>query len=379
MQDRVVWAEIDLGAIEHNCREVKKLISSRTGFMAVVKANGYGHGVTEVAKIVLKNGATHLAVARLEEGIFLRENGIFAPILVFGYVPFSQLKFALEYNLILTIYHLKQAEDFSNYAISNDKKISCHLKVDTGMGRLGFVLSDESLKSRAIEEIFYVLKLSGLKIEGIYTHFACADEEDLSYSYLQLNRFKGLIKKLKNAGISEINFHAANSAATIQLPMSHFDMVRPGIMLYGLYPSEHIRKIEKVNLSPAMSLKAKIAQIKEVKKGFKISYGSTFVTSGPARLATIAVGYADGYPRILSSKGYILIKGKKAPILGRVCMDQIVVDVTGVDARMGDEVLIFGRDTYGELKVDEVAKLAQTINYEIVSSITSRVPRVYIK
>ncbi len=379
MQDRVVWAEIDLSAIRHNFTEVKRIVSQGTKVMAVVKANGYGHGGVEVANTVLQEGANYLAVARLEEGVSLRRSNILAPILVFGPVLITQLTSVMANDLTLTIYSLEQARAYSKFAQQNKIKIKCHLKVDTGMGRLGFVITDPSKAKGSLVEILQVFELPGLWIEGIYTHFACADEEDLTYSYVQLDRFNSLIQELQKRGIRDLIFHAANSAAIIQIPDAHLDMVRPGIMIYGLYPSNYLSKQDKVHLIPAMSIKAKIAMIKQVKKGFKVSYGATYETGRESSLATIPIGYADGYPRILSSRGRILVKGKKAPIVGRVCMDQMVVDVTDIGVHMGEDVLIFGRDRYGKMSADVVAEMANTINYEIVSAITSRIPRIYIK
>ncbi len=374
----IVYAKIDLNSIVHNLKEIKKIISNNTKIMAVVKANGYGHGAYEVAKIALSSGASSLAVARLEEAIFLREKGIDSDILIFGPIQPHLIPEVFKYNLTVTLFDIKQATGYQKYCVKYGEKLKCHIKVDTGMGRLGFVLSDRANLQRAKSDIFEIINIKEFFVEGVYTHFACADEEDLSYSFLQLDRFKDLIYELKKKGLAHLIFHAANSAGTVQIPDSHLNMVRIGIMLYGLYPSEYIKKTSNIKLIPAMSLRAKISQIKHVSPGFKVSYGSTYVTTKNTTLATIPVGYADGYPRIVSSKGYVLVNGKLAKIAGRVCMDQMVLDVTGIDVKQGDEVIIFGREKNNELSADEVAKWAETINYEIVSQITGRVKRVYV-
>ncbi len=378
--EHVLWAEIDLDAISHNLEEVKRLIGPATRIMAVVKANAYGHGAYEVANVAISNGATYLAVARLEEALYLRERGIDVPILVFGYVPPSLVEFAVKERVVLTIYSLSQAKRYVESLKKVEKRrerLRCHLKVDTGMGRLGVVLCEDF--DRGIEEIESLWGLEGIEWEGIYTHFATADSLDLSDARKQLEIFMRALEILGRRGICFKIRHAANSAAIIQLPQAHLDMVRPGIMLYGIYPSREVESLGRVRLCPAMSLKARVAHVKEVGKGFKISYGSTYITPSPRTIATIPVGYADGYPRILSSRGKVLIRGYCVPIVGRVCMDQFMVDVSTVpQVRMGDEVLLFGRDSWGVLSAEDVAQWADTIGYEIVSSLTSRVRRVYV-
>ena len=376
--ESLVIALVDLNNIAHNLREVKKIISSNTEIMAVVKANGYGHGAAEVAKVVLREGASYLGVARLDEALDLRKKGIFQDILIFGYISPSDLEIVKKYNFIVSIFDKNQATEY----IKKCKELGCrmriHIKVDTGMGRVGYVLSDKDQKKQAISDIKELLKVDEFSVEGIYTHFARADEQDLSYSKMQLGLFKELINELSERVNKKIKYHAANSAAIIQLPDSHLDIVRPGIMLYGLYPSRYLKDSTYVQLKPAMSLISRIVQIKKVTSGFKVSYGSTYITKRRARLATVPVGYADGYPRLLSNRGYVLINGKFAKIAGRICMDQFLVDITDVDAAVGDKVVLFGKYNSFELSVDEVAELAQTINYEIVSQISSRVKRVYI-
>ncbi len=373
----VVWAEVDRGALSHNFRVVKELLSPQVKIMAVVKANGYGHGSYEVARVAIDEGASYLAVARLEEAIYLRDRGIDTPILVFGYVPLEGIEEAADRDITLTVYSLSQAKEYSSYLANKNKKIKCHLKIDTGMGRLGVVVC-QSL-SKGIEAIVSMWELDCLQWEGIYTHFACADSLDLSSAHGQLELFLKTLEELQRQGISFKIRHAANSAAIIQLPSSHLDMVRPGIMLYGIYPSSEVESLGKVSLIPAMNLKARVAYVKRVGPGFRVSYGSTYITSGETRIATIPAGYADGYPRILSNKGKVKIKGIECPILGRVCMDQFMIDVSHMPEILpGDEVLLFGRDQWGGLRPEQVASWANTIGYEIVSSLTSRVKRVYL-
>ncbi len=373
----VVWAEVDKDVLSHNFREVKKLLSPGVRIMAVVKANGYGHGAYEVARVAIEGGATYLAVARLEEALSLREQGISLPILVFGPVPVDGLGEAIEKDITLTVFSIYQARLYSSRLSSMGRELKCHLKVDTGMGRLGVVVCERF--SRGIEEIVSIRSLDFLKWEGIYTHFACADSLDLSSAKSQLELFLKMLGELNDKGIFFEIRHAANSAAIIQMPQSHLDMVRPGIMLYGIYPSEEVETLEKVKLMPAMNLRARIAHVKEVGKGFRVSYGSTYVTPRAMKIATIPVGYADGYPRILSGRGRVKIRGIECPILGRVCMDQFMVDVSALsEVAPGDEVLLFGRDRWGTLRAEKVATWANTIGYEMVSSLTSRVKRIYL-
>ncbi len=376
--DSLVVAMVDLDAIAHNLREIRKIIPSSTEIMAVVKANGYGHGAREVAKVALSEGASYLAVARLDEAVNLREKGIYEDILIFGYIPVSDLEIVKKYDFTVSIFDREQAEKYRKRCRELGYRLRVHIKVDTGMGRVGFVLSDKKLKNQSICDIKELLKVDEFFIEGIYTHFARADEQDLSYSKIQLGLFKELMNEIKEFGRDDIKYHAANSAAVMQFPESHLDIVRPGIMLYGLYPSKYLKETSGVKLKPAMTLISRITQIKEVCPGFKVSYGSTYTTNKTSRLGTVPVGYADGYPRILSNKGFVLINGKPAKIAGRVCMDQFVVDITDIDASVGDKVIIFGTYNSSQLSADQVAEWAKTINYEIVSQITSRVKRVYI-
>jgi alanine racemase len=381
----LVRAEIDLKAIAHNIKELRRITHPDARLMGVVKANGYGHGAIEVARCALQNGAEVLGVARIEEGRQIREAGIEVPILIFGYTLPELMADLLEYELTQTVYTCATAQILSRTATALKKKIKIHLKVDTGMGRLGLqpqnFQPDNSvaINADAIEETLAIAGLEGLELEGIFTHFATADSVDKTYAEGQLDLFMNFLNRLRKAGLEPPVRHAANSAALIDMPQSHLDMVRPGIASYGLYPSDEVNK-KHVSLKPAMALKARIIHLKKVSAGFKVSYGSTHETPKATTIATIPIGYADGLNRLLSSSGRMLVHGQRAPIIGRVCMDLTMLDVGHIDnVQMGDEVVIFGRQGSDSITIDEIASALNTINYEIVSTITARVPRVYLR
>ena len=386
MDNPLIWAEIDLNAYAHNIKELRRIAHPDARLMAVVKANGYGHGAVEVAREALLNGAQWLGVARIDEAIGLRQEGLTAPILIFGYTPPDLAKQLIEFDLTPTVYSFSTAEILSANAQTIGKTIGIHIKIDSGMGRLG-LLPDTLMsknapsdsKDKAIREIESISKLAGLDIEGIFTHFATADSADTSYANKQLDIFLDLTHQLQRAGVEPPLKHAANSAALLQLPESHLDMVRPGIATFGLWPLEERNEIQAV-LKPAMSLKSKIIHLKRVPAGFNVSYGITYQTQQPTTIATVPVGYADGFSRLLSSRGHMLVHGKKVPIIGRVCMDLTMLDVgTLSNVNLEDEVVIFGQQDNASISADEIAARLNTINYEIVSTITARVPRVYIR
>jgi alanine racemase len=371
----ILWSEIDLGAIAHNMRELRRITARGSRIMAVVKANGYGHGSVEVARCALDNGAELLGVARIGEAVKLRKAGFDAPVLIFGYTPQSLYKKILKYNLTQTVYSLKAAESLSSYASRHKSKIRVHIKIDTGMGRLGMLPDSKS----ALRDVESIARLTGLAVEGIFTHFSMADSSDKSYSNRQYEVFMSFIGNLKKMGIDFDIKHAANSAGIIDMPETHLDMVRAGIAMYGLYPSEEINK-KKVTLIPAMAVKSRIIHLKNVSAGFKVSYGATYETKKPTVIATVPVGYADGYSRLLSSRGFMLVRGERAPITGRVCMDLTMLDVGCISGvNQDDEVVIIGKQNNSEISADEIAALTGTINYEVVSSLTDRVKRVYIR
>lgn len=391
MDTSLVRAEIDLKAIAHNVRELRRITHPNARLMGVVKANGYGHGAVEVARCAIQNGAERLGVARIDEGIQIRKAGITAPILIFGYSLPKLGRELIEYDLTQTVSTLAFARALSQIAVSIDKKIKIHLKIDTGMGRLGLLWqnfkpddpnnpeADKILNAAAVDEGLAIAGLKGLELEGIFTHFATADSADKRYAENQLDLFLNYLNRMRKAGLDPPVRHAANSAALIDMPEAHLDMVRPGIAIYGLYPSDAVDK-KRVSLRPAMTLKTRVIHLKKVPAGFHVSYGITYKTSKPTTIATVPAGYADGLNRLLSSRGQMLIHGKRVPIVGRICMDLTMLDVGSIDhVQVGDEVVVFGQQDSESITVDEMAASLNTINYEIVTTITARVPRVYLK
>ena len=386
MDSPLVWAEVDLKAIAHNVRELRRVITPGARLMAVVKANAYGHGVVPVTQKALENGADVLGVARLNEGIALRKAGFNEPVLIFGFTPPAVAGKLIAFDLTQSVWSYQTAEAYSAAAVAAKKPIKIHLKIDTGMGRLGLLPDcrrdsgpDLSSETGALHDIQNIASLSGLELEGIYTHFATADDLDKSYANAQFDIFSDLLNELRQAGLEIPVKHTANSGAIIDMPETHLDMVRAGISLYGLYPSDDVDK-SRIALQPAMTLKARVVHLKNVPTGFKISYGCTYETRSPTIIASVPVGYADGYNRRLSSKGHMLVRGRRAPIVGRVCMDQTMLDVGHIpNVSLEDEVIIFGKQGDEVVTVDEIASELTTINYEIVSALTDRVPRIYLE
>ncbi len=381
MNSNYITAEINRTAIKKNIKALKKKLKAETKFMAVVKSDAYGHGIIEIAEIAVNNGADYLGVARVDEAMELRKEGISLPILVFGYTADSDVEKLIKYDIIQTVYSLEYAQRLSSAVDRSGGRIDIHIKIDTGMGRLGFMTDDLPgmvNKYGIVDDIRGVLKLKNLKLNGFYSHFASSDTSDKSHADLQLKRFKSFLQEMKNHGIeAEIN-HIANSAAIIEMPESHLNMVRAGISMYGLYPSPDVDRT-KIHLTPAMEIKSHIAMVKNVGCGYQVSYGSTYITEKPTIIASIPVGYGDGYSRNHSSRGYMIVKGKQAPVVGRVCMDQTMLDLGEYsDAKPGDEVVIMGCQGKESISADDLADHLNTINYEIVTSITRRVPRIYI-
>lgn len=370
---RPVWAEIDLDRLAHNVREARRVTPGSSMIMAAVKADGYGHGAVEASKVFLANGADRLATATLGEAVHLRRHGVYAPTLVLGYVPEYLYPPLLRHGVSATVYRLDHAEALSSSAVNARLEAVVHVKVDTGMGRLGFGVDE------AADAVIEIDGLPGIKVEGVFTHFAVSDEADKTYTRAQYGRYMRVIEELYDRGFDVPVKHVSNSAAVIDLPAYSLDMVRPGIMLYGIYPSPHVDH-EKVRLVPAMTLKAKVSHVKTVPPGTGISYGLTHVTGRESRIATVPVGYADGYRRGLSNVGEVAIHGHRSPVVGRVCMDQCLVDVTdagGVD--VGDVVTLFGDGSDGAPTVEEIAGRLGTIAHEVTCGVGRRVPRVYLK
>lgn len=381
----LVWAEIDLTAITHNIGELRRCIGAGPRFMAVVKADAYGHGAEPVARQALAAGAHWLGVARIDEGIALRQAGLSAPILIFGYTPPERACDLLANDLTATVYSSPVAEAYARTAVSEGKTLNVHLKVDTGMGRLGLLAGAEQLSvtgkavvGNVLREVKAIAGLKGICVEGLFTHFAAADSIDRRFAHAQLERYMDFIDNLGRIGIEIPVRHTANSAAIIDFPPSHLDMVRAGIAMYGLPPSEEM-DLGAVALKPAMALKARIIHLKKVPAAFPVSYGMTWRSAGPTTIATVPIGYADGFSRRLSNRGEMLVCGRRAPIVGRVCMDLTMLDVGHIHpASVEDEVVIIGRQGEETLTANDLARGVGTINYEVVSAITARVPRIYV-
>lgn len=370
--ERPTWLEIDLSAIGNNTRLLKSLVGPHVRLLISLKADAYGHGAVKVARTTLHNGASMLGVATVSEATPLREAGISAPILVFGYVPLWQMREAVHQQVTVTLYSCESAQALSRAAVALGKTVNVHVKIDTGMSRLG-------IRSTQLEEIITLIRtikdLPGLVLEGLYTHFAMADADDQSYTHMQLQRLHTVLEILEAQGLRPPIIHAANSAATLTLPETRFDMVRPGIAIYGLNPSSNVQLPE--SFRPALSFKTQVAQVKTVPAGEGIGYGCTYITTHPTRIAVLPVGYADGFRRAPKNWGAVLIHGQEAPLLGRVCMDQCMVDVTHIpQTRIGDEVVLIGRQGNSTLTAEQVAERLGTINYEVVAEILARVPRV---
>ena len=371
---RPVWAEVDLDKLAHNIGEVRRITRPETIIMAVVKADAYGHGAIIASKTFLENGAERLAVASLSEAIELRRAGIDAPVLVLGYTPIYQSEEVVEYDVNPTVYTYRHAEALSKAAIARGKIVRIHIKLDTGLGRIGFLQTENSIK-----DMVRISKLPSLEIEGIFTHFAVAEIRDKKYTRRQFRRYERTVKELKGRGVVIPIKHVSNSAAVIDLPEYNLDMVRPGCVLYGIYPSDEVKK-EKVELRPAMTLKAKISNVKTVPEGTGISYGLTFTTKKSSRIGTLPLGYADGYSRALSNRAEVGINGRRAPVVGRVCMDQCMVDLTDIaGAKIGDEVILFGDGSGNTPRAEDVAKWMGSNVSGVFCSVSRRVPRVYTK
>lgn len=369
-----VHAEINIDYISDNLTAIKDFVGHDKEVMVVIKADGYGHGAIPIARQLYEAGIDSIGVATIQEAIALRKYAIDIPILILGYSPEEEYENLIKYDIIQTVYKFSMAQGISDAAKAAGKIAKIHIKVDTGMTRLGFFPDDA-----AIEQLVQMNELPHIEIEGIFTHFAQADGVDQSYTKEQIRLFNTFILKLEEKGIKIPKKHASNSAGLIEYEEARYNLVRAGIALYGLYPSIEVDHT-KLLLKPSLSLKSNIIFLKEVPSGVPISYGGTYVTSQKCKIATIPVGYGDGYPRSLSSKGRVLIRGQYAPIVGRVCMDQFMVDVTHIDDVCdGDEAVLIGKQGENSVTVEEIAQIDGTINYEIVCQLGKRIPRVYYK
>lgn len=368
-----VKALINLDAIYKNIENTRKIIRNDSKIMAIVKADGYGHGAIPIAK-TLDPLVDVYGIAIIQEGIELREAGITKPILILGFTPKEYYKEVVKYDITQTVFQYDMAYEISKEAKKHEKNAKIHIKLDTGMSRIGFQPSKES-----IESIKKISQLEGIVIEGIFTHFAKADYLDKTMARNQLKTFLEFVDRLENEGIKIPIKHASNSAGIIDMPEANLDMVRSGISTYGLYPSEEVNKL-RLPLTPALELKSFVVHVKELEVGIGVGYGSTYITKKKTIVATIPIGYGDGYPRRLSNVGRVLIKGKSAPIIGRICMDQFMIDITDIDnVKVGDMVTLIGRDGEGLISVEELADLVGSFNYEFVCDIGKRIPREFYR
>lgn len=375
MKIRPYYAEINLDNFRHNFREVKRLAPGKKIF-GVIKADGYGHGAVELARVLQEENADYIVVALISEAIELRNNGFKQPILILGYTPPEFAEDIVKYDITQTIYTCELAEAISKAAFNLGKTAKIHIKIDTGMGRIGFLPTEKS-----IEEIVRISKMDNLYLEGVFSHFACSDETDKQFTYKQQECFRSMLEKLEQRGVTFELRHISNSAAIIDMPdeCSCFNGVRPGIILYGYYPSDEV-KMDRISLKPVMSLKAKITDIKEVDAGTPISYGRKYYTKRKSIIATLPFGYADGFTRLLFEKMNVIAGGKLAPVVGRICMDQCMIDITDCgNLKIGDEVVVMGESNGIRNNAEDYATALGTISYEVLCMVSRRVPRVYIE
>lgn len=370
-----VYATINLDAIANNIEQMRANIASETKMISVIKADGYGHGAVQIAHLIEDyDYMWGFAVATAEEAIILRRNNVTKPILILGYVFSEHYQQLIENDIRFTVFTLETAKELSIIASETNRKVRIHIKLDTGMQRIGFQCKEEGLST--IKEIS---NLANIEIEGVFTHFAKADEYDKTSTIMQLEKYKNFVEDLSAMGIEIPIKHCSNSAGIIDIKDANMDAVRAGISIYGLYPSKEVNT-DVVKLIPALELKSHVVHLKEVEPGEGVSYGWTCTTTKVTKIATIPMGYADGYPRTLSNKGWVLIRGQKAPILGRVCMDQFMVDVTNIEGvSLKDEVTLIGKDSSATVSVEELGDLSGRFNYEFVCDINKRVPRVFLK
>lgn len=370
---RPAWVEINLSNLEHNITSIKEIVGERD-IIAIVKADAYGHGAIETSKVLLEHGATTLGVATLEEAITLRNHGFTCPILILGLTPWSYHSYLIDYDLTPVVTSYPNARLLSKLAVAAKKPIDILIALETGMGRLGFLSNPGSLT-----EIEGISRLPNIRIKGLFSDFATADMSDKEFAKEQLDKFFAFKNQLESMGLSVNYLTMANSGAILQFPEALLSAVRPGILLYGCYPSKET-DTSLISVKPVMSVKANLVYVKQVPEGTPLSYGSTFVTKRPSKIATLSLGYADGLPRLLSNRGRVIVKGEYAPIIGRVCMDQCLIDVTDIpDIRQYDEVVIMGSQGDKTITADEIACLADTINYEILCGFGQRLPKIFTR
>lgn len=372
------WAQIDLSAIKHNFEEIKKKIKPETKILCVLKADAYGHGAEFLVREYEKLGADFFGVSNLDEALQLRKAGAKKSILIFGYTPSSCAKILAQNNISQAVFSLEYAKKLQEKCRNDGVKVKAHLKIDTGMSRIGFFAQNPESIKKSVKEIEKISLMPEIEIEGMFTHFSVADDvtNNKDYTLKQIENFKSVILELEKAGIHVPIKHCCNSGGILSFPEMQLDMVRAGVILYGLYPSNEVKN--KINLKPAMQLKTVVSQVKTIPEGTSVSYGRTFVSDRKLKIASVAIGYADGYSIKFSNNSDMLLHGKRVKVLGRVCMDQLMLDVRDVeDIKEGDEVTVFGYDGENYISVEELADKIGTINYEIVCLIGKRVPRIY--
>jgi alanine racemase len=373
--NRPVWAEINLSNLDYNIKNIIAKVGNDKEIIGVIKADGYGHGSVEVAKVLKVNGVKTFAIATLQEAIALRESGITEDIVMLGLTPDMYAGIIVKYNITPVVCDSQNAKAISEAAKAQGKVVNGLIAIDTGMGRIGYLPDDPE----AVEDIKKMVALSNFKMKGIFSHFATADAQDKTFAKIQERRYTDFYEKLTAAGINVPFRTFANSASIMEIPSVYYDAVRPGIILYGCYPSNEVEK-KQLSIKPVMSVKANIIHLKKVSAGFSVGYGRKFISDRESLIATIALGYADGYPRPYSSQAKVIINGVMAPIAGNICMDQCMIDVTDVpDVKLGDEVIVMGSDGKNTILADDIAEATGTINYEIVCAFGQRLPKVYCK
>lgn len=374
------WAEISLDAIAHNFKEIKEKINEKAKICCVIKADGYGHGAVELAQVYTQLGADFFAVSNIDEGVEIRKAGFKLPIVILGYTPVADAKRLCEYDISQAVFSFDYAKALSDECVKQNCVCKMHIKADTGMSRIGFMCQEFPRDNNSINEILSACKLKGLQLEGLFTHFCVSDEAEQgkAFTQKQYENFIHVKTEMEKSGLKIDVCHCSNSGAIEDYSDTYCDMVRAGIILYGLAPSPKLEN--RLNLVPAMTLKTAVAYVKELKKGADVSYGRTFTAEKDMKIATVPIGYADGYIRTNAENGYMLVNGKKAKIVGRICMDQTMLDVTDIEnVKTGDEVIVFGNGENGGPTADTIAQNTGTINYEVVCLVGKRVPRVYYK